>query len=179
VVDLQAPNFETRVAIIRKKLELEQIQFPDELAYFIANRVRSNIRQLEGALTRVISYSSLMGYPLSVPLAESVLEDVLAHEEELSVSTDTIQKVVAEHFDVRVADLKGNRKPKNIAQPRMIAMYLCREMTEFSLQDIGDAFGGRDHSTIIHGHKTVQARIQADPKFKMVIATLRKKVEKP
>ena len=178
VVDLQAPNFETRVAIIRKKAEFENIEFPDDLSYFIANRVRSNVRQLEGALTRVVSYGSLMGYPLSVSLAESVLEDVLVYEEGLTISTDSIQKVVAEHFDIRVADLKGNRKPKNIAQPRMIGMYLCREMTNFSLQDIGDAFGGRDHSTIIHGHRTIRARIQTDPKLKMLVATLKKKVEK-
>ncbi len=178
IVDLQVPNFETRVAIIRKKSELENLELPDELSYFIANKVRSNIRQLEGALTRVVSYASLMGYPLSVSLAESVLEDVLAYEEELSVSTESIQKVIADHFDVRVADLKGNRKPKNIVHPRMIAMFLCREMTDSSLQDIGDAFGGRDHSTIIHGHRTIREKIQSDPKLKMIVATLKKKIEK-
>jgi len=179
VVDLQVPNFETRVAIIRKKTELEGVELPDDLAYFIANRVRSNVRQLEGAITRVISYASLMGRPLTTELAEDVLQDVLAFELEHSVSIESIQKVVAEQFDVRVADLKGSRKPKNIAQPRMIGMYLCREMTDCSLQEIGDSFGGRDHSTIIHGHKSVRERILNDPKLKMLIATLKKRIEKP
>lgn len=178
VVDLQVPNFETRVAIIRQKAMLEHADMPDEVSYYIASKVRSNVRQLEGAMTRVLSYASLLGYPLTVSLAESVLEDILAFEEEHSVSADIIQRVVAEYFDVRVADLKGNRKPKNIAQPRMIAMYLSREMTDLSLQDIGDVFGGRDHSTIIHGHRTVRDRIQNDPKLKMIITTLKKKIEK-
>ena len=178
VVDLQVPDFETRTAIIRKKAELENLQVPDDVLYFIANRIKSNIRQLEGALTKVISYASLMRYPLSVSLAETVLQDILSREDELIVSIESIQKVVAEHFDIRVADLKGNRKPKNIVQPRMIAMYLCREMTGMSLQEIGDAFGGRDHSTIIHGHKTISDRIENDLRLKMIVTTIKKKIER-
>jgi chromosomal replication initiator protein len=178
VVDLQLPDFETRAAIIRKKAEGEGSEIPDEVAYFLADRIRSNIRQLEGALVRVLSYASLMSLPVTIAVCNSVLEDVLMAEQRHEISLDEIQRRVAEHFDIRVADMKSSRRPKAIAFPRQIAMYLARELTDCTLQEIGEAFGGKDHSTIIHGHRLVKNRLEDDSKLKLTIASLSKSLQK-
>ncbi len=177
VVDLQLPDLETRVAIVKKNAEYAKFEISDDVAFFLADRVHSNIRQLEGALIRVASYASLMKHPITIALCENVLEDILLSEEN-SVTLDDIQKLVAEHFDIRVADMKSNRRPKAIAYPRQIAMYLARELTTYSLHEIGQAFGGRDHSTIVHGHKTIKNRLQKDPKLKITVSSLNRKILK-
>jgi chromosomal replication initiator protein len=178
VVDLQLPDFETRVAIVRKKAECDGISISDEVAYFLADRIRSNVRQLEGALTRAVSYASLMALPLTVALCNNVLEDLLVAEQRHTISLDEIQRRVAEHFDIRVADMKSSRRPKAIAFPRQIAMYLARELTACTLQEIGEAFGGKDHSTIIHGHRLVKNRLEQDAKLRLTITSLSRSLRK-
>ncbi len=178
VVDLQLPDFETRVAIVRKKAECEGMDISDDVAYFLADRVHSNVRQLEGALIRVVSYASLMSLPITVALCNSVLEDILVAEQRHELSLDEIQRSVAEHFDIRVADMKSSRRPKSIAFPRQIAMYLARELTACTLQEIGESFGGKDHSTIIHGHRLVKNRLDDDPKLRLTITSLSRSLQK-
>ena len=178
VVDLQLPDFETRVAIIRKKAECEGINIPDDVAYYLADRVRSNVRQLEGALIRVVSYGSLMSLDVTIGLCNSVLEDILVAEQQHEISLDEIQRRVAEHFDIRVADMKSSRRPKSIAFPRQIAMYLARLLTSCTLQEIGEAFGGKDHSTIIHGCRLIEKRLGEEPKLKLTVASLSRSLQK-
>jgi chromosomal replication initiator protein len=178
VVDLQMPDFETRVAIILKKAECEGINIPDDVAYYLADRVRSNVRQLEGALVRVVSYASLMSLDVTIALCNRVREDLLVAEQQHAISLDEIQRHVAEHFDIRVADMKSSRRPKSIAFPRQIAMYLTRLLTSCTLQEIGEAFGGKDHSTIIHGCRLVEKRLNEDPKLKLTIAFLSRNLQK-
>ena len=184
VVDLQPPDFETRVAILLKNAaylksssnngHYKNIELPENVAYFIARKVKSNIRQLEGALIKVLSYAAMLSVPLTVALAERVLQDMITDEELSALPLDEVQKRVAEFFDIRVADMKSNKKPKNIARPRQVAMYLARELTDLSLQDIGDAFGGKDHSTIIYGHKVIKGRMSSDPKLRQNILKIMK-----
>src|ERR1043165_1381911 len=148
VTDMQPPDVETRLAILRKKEKQMGIDLPEDILNFLAQRIRTNIRRLEGAHVRVASYSSLTGQKLSLEVVEGLLRDVLQEEGRFTISIEVIQKRVAEHFDIRLADMTSKRRPENIAFPRQIAMYLVREMTENSLSSIGEAFGGRDHGTI-------------------------------
>ena len=178
VVDLQLPDFETRAAIVRKKAECEGISLPDDVAYFLADRVRMNVRQLEGALIRVASYSSLLPLPVTVAVCNSVLADILVAEQRFEITPDEVQRRVAEHFDIRVADMKSSRRPKSIAFPRQVAMYLTRELTSCTLQAIGEAFGGKDHSTIIHGHRLIKRRLEEDSKLRLTVAALSRGLQK-
>jgi len=181
VVDLQPPDFETRVAILHKRVAIlnrehqnGKMVLPDELAFYLARKVKSNIRQLEGALLKIAAYATMLKVPLTISLAEKVLADCISEEEIQSISLEEIQKKVAEFFDIRVADMKSSRKPKNIAQPRQIAMYLAREHTDLSLQEIGEGFGGKDHSTIIYGHKIIKKKMASDPRLRQSIQKLMK-----
>ncbi len=176
VVDLQVPELETRVAILLKNAEASHIALSEEVAFFVAHKVRLNIRELEGALLRVASYASLMRRPLTVSLAKHVLKDILIRAAGRSVTIDTIQKKVAEYFDIRVADMKSNRRPKTIAYPRQIAMYLSRELTSHSFQEIGDAFGGRDHSTVIYAHKLIDRRLSTNSKLGLLVPRLKQEL---
>jgi chromosomal replication initiator protein len=171
--ELQPPDVETRVAILRKKAATMGVRVPDAVLQFIAERVRTNVRKLEGALTRVASFVSLDGgrTPL-VDRLEQLLRDLLQEEARRSISVDQIQKRVAEHFDIRIADMTSKRRPANIAFPRQIAMYLTRELTKLSLSEIGDAFGGRDHGTVLHAHRLVRERSVADEKTRQVVRFL-------
>ena len=166
------------MAILRKKAECEGINIGDDVAYYLADRVRSNVRQLEGALVRVVSYGSLMSLDVTIALCNSVLEDILVAEQAHAISLDEIQRRVAEHFDIRVADMKSSRRPKSIAFPRQIAMYLTRLLTSCTLQEIGEAFGGKDHSTVIHGCRLIEKRLDDDPKLKLTIASLSRSLQK-
>src|SRR6266446_5774734 len=150
VTDMQPPDVETRLAILRKKEMLMGVSLPEDILNFLAQRVRSNIRRLEGALVRVASYASLTGKKLTLEVVESLLREVLHEEGRFTLSIDVIQKKVAEHFDIRLADMASKRRPENIVFPRQIAMFLARQMTESSLNSIGEAFGGRDHGTVLH-----------------------------
>jgi len=162
VVDLQPPDHETRVAILRKEAEWQHLHIPDGILQFIAERIHSNIRKLEGALIQVASFASLTNAPLTIPLVEQLLAGSIDNEVERFISIDEIQKKVAEFFDIRVADMKSSRRPKTIAFPRQIAMFLSRELTPCSLSEIGEAFGGRDHTTVIHACRTIEEKTTWD-----------------
>ena len=158
-VETQIPRTETRVAILRKKMDDWDVKLSEEVIRFLAERIRSNVRRLEGALVRLATYASLSGISITIERAETLLRDILREEGSKQVSIDAIQKAVSEHFDIRLVDMSSRRRPANIAFARQVAMYLSRKMTQSSLMEIGDAFGGRDHGTVIHAVKKVEQRI--------------------
>ena len=154
-VQIEPPELEMRVAILKKKAEAEDIQLDDEVAFFIAKHLRSNVRELEGALKRVLAYSSFHGRAISLELAKDALKDVIGSVRNIGI--DNIQKTVADYYKIKVADLFSKKRTRAIARPRQIAMWLCREATAHSFPEIGDAVGGRDHTTVIHAVKTVDS----------------------
>jgi chromosomal replication initiator protein len=163
ITDIQPPDLETRIAILRKKVKADQIEIRDpELLTFIASRVSTNIRELEGALTRVVAFASLTGRSLSVDLAQDVLKDVFPQGETAQISIERIQELVCERFGVTHAELTGDRRSQNIVYPRQVAMYLSRELTDSSLPKIGKEFGGRDHTTVIHATSKIARMIRED-----------------
>jgi len=168
--ELQPPAIETRLAILRKKARGMQIKLPDEIFEFLANRIRSNVRRLEGALMRVASFASLSGKQLTREVIEHLLKDILQEEARTSITIEQIQRRVAEHFDVRLADMTSKRRPASIAFPRQVAMYLARELTKSSLNEIGDAFGGRDHGTVLHACKLVKRRMKEQDNIRQTIS---------
>src|SRR3989441_1755424 len=168
--ELQPPAIETRLAILRKKARGMQIKLPDEIFEFLANRIRSNVRRLEGALMRVASFASLSGKQLTGEVIEHLLKDILQEEARTSITIEQIQRRVAEHFDVRLADMTSKHRPANIAFPRQVAMYLARELTKSSLNEIGDAFGGRDHGTVLHACKLVRRRMKEQDNLRQTIS---------
>jgi chromosomal replication initiator protein len=169
--ELQPPDVETRMAILRKKADTLGIKLRDEIFEFLATRIRTNVRRLEGALMRVASFASLsMGKALTNEVVEHLLKDILQEEARHAVTIEQIQRRVAEHFDVRLADMTSKRRPANIAFPRQIAMYLARELTKASLNEIGDAFGGRDHGTVLHACKLVKRRMQEQDNIRQTIS---------
>jgi chromosomal replication initiator protein len=169
--ELQPPDVETRMAILRKKARTLQINLRDEIFEFLANRIRTNVRRLEGALMRVASFASLSGgRELTAEAVEHLLKDILQEEARRSVTIEQIQRRVAEHYDVRLADMTSKRRPANIAFPRQVAMYLARELTKASLNEIGDAFGGRDHGTVLHACKLVKKRMAEQDKLRQTVS---------
>ncbi len=176
VTDLQPPDVEMRLAILNKKAALMGVQLPEEIMNFLANRIRTNIRRLEGALIRVASYAALTGKKLSLEVVEGLLREVLHEEGRYSISIEVIQKRVAEHFDIRLADMTSKRRPENIAFPRQVAMFLARQMTESSLNTIGEAFGGRDHGTVLHACRLVKDRMEVDANVRQVVSYLEKQL---
>jgi chromosomal replication initiator protein len=163
ITDIQPPDLETRIAILRKKVKADQIEIRDpELLTFIASRVSTNIRELEGALTRVVAFASLTGRALSVDLAQDVLKDVFPQGEGVQISIERIQELVCERFSVTHDELTGDRRSQNIVYPRQVAMYLSRELTDASLPKIGKEFGGRDHTTVIHATSKIARLIRED-----------------
>jgi chromosomal replication initiator protein len=176
--ELQPPDIETRMAILRKKMQILHVQLSQEILEFLAQRVRTNVRRLEGALMRVASYVSLSGREISRETVEQLLRDILQEEAKKIVTIDQIQKKVAEHFDVRLADMTSKRRPANIAFPRQIAMYLARRHTKSSLNEIGDAFGGRDHGTVLHACKTVLERMKKEDQVRQLILLLDTQLER-
>jgi chromosomal replication initiator protein len=165
-----------RLAILNKKAQIMGVTLPSEILNFLANRIRANIRRLEGALIRVASYASLTGKKLTVEIVEGLLREILHEEGRLSVSIESIQKKVAEHFDIRLADMTSKRRPENIVFPRQIAMFLSRHMTESSLSCIGEAFGGRDHGTVLHACRLVKDRMSVDSNVRQVVSYLEKQL---
>lgn len=175
IADIQPPETETRIAILKKKAESEGMVLPDEVAIYLAGRIKSNIRELEGSLIRLEAYSSLHGVPVSLPLAEEVFRQL--HGEDRPLTADDIQKTVANFFNIKVADLKSPRKQKIIALPRQIAMYLCRKHTEMSYPEIGARFGGKDHTTIIHAVKKIEKMMGDDPTVKNAVESVEKNLQ--
>lgn len=161
VTDIQPPDFETRVAILKKKMEKETVYVSDDVAYFIANKIKSNIRELEGALIRVVAYCTLTGAPLNLKVAQDILKDSV-QEELQKITIEKIQRAVAEYFSVSVSDLRSKRRTKSIARPRQIAMYLIRTLTDHSLPEIGEYFGGRDHTTVLHSYQKVSGETKVN-----------------
>lgn len=178
VTDIQPPDLETRIAILRKKAEREIVGVPDEVTFFLADRIKSNIRELEGALIRVVAYASLLGGEVTVDLAKEVLKDALVDEEERRITIDLIQKRVAEYFDIGVSNMRVKGRTKAIAYPRQIAMYLVRSLTGHSLPEIGEYFGGRDHTTVLHAYNKVQSQINRDPNTKKLVDGLISNIKK-
>ena len=171
IADIQPPDFETRVAILKKKAEVERVRLPDDVAYLIASRIKANIREIEGSLTRMIAFCALSGREMSVELAHEVLADIWGEDEKV-ITIDHIQRKVGDFFGVKLSDLRAKNRTKAVAFPRQIAMYLARQLTHASLAEIGRAFGGKDHTTVLHAVEKVQTLIQDDVKLKKTIDTL-------
>jgi chromosomal replication initiator protein len=168
IADIQPPDFETRVAILKKKAALERVRLADDVAYLIASRVKSNIRELEGSLTRMIAFCALTGREMSVDLAQEVLGELWGEEEKV-ITIEQIQRKVAEAYGIKLADLKAKNRTKAVAFPRQIAMYLARQLTHSSLSEVGRAFGGKDHTTVLHAVDKIQVLLQEDPKLRKAI----------
>jgi chromosomal replication initiator protein len=163
ITDIQPPDVETRIAILRKRVKTDNIEITDpQVLGFIAERISSNIRELEGALTRVVAFSSLTGRPLTVALAQDVLRDVFPQGASAQVSIERIQKTVSDRFGLSLAELCSERRSQNIVYPRQVAMYLSRQLTDSSLPRIGKEFGGRDHTTVIHATTKIERLIRED-----------------
>ena len=168
IADIQSPDLETKVAILKKKADAEAVPLPDNVAMYIAGKIKSNIRELEGSLIRLIAYASLTGQEISLPLAQQVLRNILDHEEK-AITIETIQKFVADYYKLKLADLKSRNNSKSIAMPRQIAMYLCKSLTHASLPEIGRSFGGKHHSTVIHSIRKIEDMRQRDADFNSLI----------
>ncbi len=164
IADIQSPDLETKVAILKRKAEAEAVPLPDDVAMYIAGKIKSNIRELEGSLIRLIAYASLTGREISLHLAQEVLKKVLGHEER-AVTIEQIQKFVSEFYQLKLGDLKSRNNAKSVAMPRQVAMFLCKSLTNASLPEIGRAFGGKHHSTVIHSIRKIEELRQKDPDF--------------
>jgi len=171
IADIQPPDLETKVAILKRKAELDRINLPDNVALFIASKIKSNIRELEGSLVRLTAYASLKGLPVDLDLAHEVLRTIIA-EESSGVSVDLIQKTVAGHYGLKVADLKSKNNARKVAVPRQVAMYLCKTLTKASLPEIGREFGGKHHTTVLHSVNKISQLYGKDPDFHKAINNL-------
>jgi chromosomal replication initiator protein len=168
IADIQSPDLETKVAILKKKAEAEAVPLPDNVAIYIAGKIKSNIRELEGSLIRLIAYASLTGQEITLPLAQDVLKNILDHEVK-AVTIEIIQKFVADYYNLKLVDLKSRNNSKSVAKPRQIAMYLCKSLTHASLPEIGRSFGGKHHSTVIHSIRKVEDQRKKDSDFNTLI----------
>jgi chromosomal replication initiator protein len=169
IADIQSPDLETKIAILKKKAETEAVPLPDDVAIYIAGRIKSNIRELEGSLIRLIAYASLTGQEISLSLAQEVLKNILDHDER-AVTIEIIQKYVADYYNLKLVELKSRNNSKSVAMPRQIAMYLCKSLTHASLPEIGRSFGGKHHSTVIHSIRKVEDLRKRDPDFNSLIS---------
>ena len=168
IADIQPPDIETKVAILKKKAETEGIPLPDNVAIYIAGKIKSNIRELEGSLIRLIAYASLTGREISLPLTQDVLRNVLQNDDR-AITIEIIQKFVSEYYQLKLGELKSRNNSKSIAMPRQIAMYLCKNLTTASLPEIGKSFGGKHHSTVIHSIRKIEDLRQRDGDFNTLI----------
>ncbi|HEY8362880.1 MAG TPA: chromosomal replication initiator protein DnaA [Tissierellaceae bacterium] len=177
IADIQPPDLETRIAILRKKASVENIKVNDDVILYIASKIESNIRELEGALIRVVAYSSLTNSEITVELAEEALKDILSSNKVIEITVDSIKEVVARNFKIKIEDFNSKKRTKSIAYPRQIAMYLTRELTDLSLPKIGDEFGGRDHTTVIHAYDKITADMKKNPDLKRKIDEMIKQIK--
>jgi len=171
IADIQPPDFETRVAILKKKAEDERVHLPDDVAYLIASRIKANIREIEGSLTRMIAYCSLNGREMSVDLAQEVLSELWGDEDRI-ITIEHIQRKAAEFFSIKLSDMRAKNRTKAVAFPRQVAMYLARHLTHASLAEVGRAFGGKDHTTVLHAVEKIDGLVQEDPRFKRTLDSL-------
>ena len=179
IADIQPPDVETRVAILEKKAEFEGIELPQDVAIFLATSIDSNVRELEGSLTRLGAFASLNKCPITVDFARDVLQSVLRERVDRAITIESIQKAVCDFFRIRPNDLRSKRRTRTIALPRQVAMYLCRRYTNASFPVIGDRFGGRDHSTVIHAAQVIERRLREDPAFRATVERLERLLERP
>jgi len=179
ITDIQPPDLETRIAILRKKAKAENLDIPNEVMVYIANQIDTNIRELEGALIRVVAYSSLINKDMTVHLAAEALKDIIPSSKPTVITINHIQKTIAISFGLRQEELKAKKRTKSVAFPRQIAMYLSRELTDYSLPKIGDEFGGRDHSTVIHAYDKISNQLKVDSDLEQTIKTLINKIKNP
>lgn len=177
IADIQAPDYETRIAILRKKADTEGLVVPDEVMAFIAKCIVSNIRELEGALTRIVAYATLTNQQITIDLAETALKDIFSENVAVQVTPELIQDIVSRHYNIRIEEMTGSKKPKNIAYPRQIAMYLTRKLLDISLPKIGDQFGGRDHTTVIHAIAKIERELEKDNELQKTIFELEKQIK--
>ncbi|BCN28706.1 chromosomal replication initiator protein DnaA [Anaeromicropila herbilytica] len=175
-VDIQSPDYETRMAILKKKEELDGLHIDNEVMKYIATNIKSNIRELEGALTKIDAYSKLEKKEITVELATQALKDLISPNDKKEITADFIAQIVSEHFNVTQAEMLSSKKSRNIAYPRQITMYLCRKMTELSLTDIGKKLGNRDHTTVLHGIDKVTKDLEKDQTLQNAIEVLTKKI---
>jgi len=178
VTELQPPDIETRIAILKKKAAAMDVKLSDQVIEFIAEKIHTNIRRLEGALIRVASYASLTGKEVNRDALESLLRDALHEEAKRTLTIESIQKKVAEHFDIRLADMTSRRRPQNVAFPRQVAMYLSRTLTSRSLADIGESFGGRDHGTVLHACRVIEKRTDKDQRLRQTVSYLEQSLKR-
>lgn len=176
IADIQSPDYETRMAILKKKEELDGLKIDEEVLKYIATNIKSNIRELEGALTKIVAFSRLKKRELNVDLAEEALKDIISPNEKKVITPDLIVEVVAEHYNITPSDIYSKDKSRNISYPRQIVMYLCRKLTELSVTDIGKALGNRDHSTVLHGDEKIQKDIKKDQVISNTVDVLIKKI---
>ncbi|MFD1884996.1 chromosomal replication initiator protein DnaA [Paenibacillus wenxiniae] len=179
ITDIQPPDLETRIAILRKKARAENLDIPNEAMMYIANQIDTNIRELEGALIRVVAYSSLTNQDVTSHLAAEALKDIIPSSRPKMITIQDIQQRVGEYYNLKLEDFKARKRTKAVAFPRQIAMYLSRELTDYSLPKIGEAFGGRDHTTVIHAHEKISQSLKADQDLFKVVNNLMDKIKNP
>lgn len=175
--DINPPDYETRIAILRKKAQLENFIVPDEIITFIASEIQSNIRELEGALSKITAYCMLTNQPITVSLAEEILRDMIPLKNQKLISLELIQKAVAEHYKMPIQEFKQKKRTRIVAFPRQVAMYLCRELTDLSLPQIGEKFGGRDHTTVLHAFDKINELRKTDPSIDKSINDIINKIK--
>jgi chromosomal replication initiator protein len=179
LADISSPDYETRMAILRKKEELdglERYDIPDEVLQYIANNVKSNIRELEGSLNKLIALANLEKKPIDIPLAAEALKDMISPDDNREITSELIMDVVSEHFNIPVSELKGKKRNSEIVLPRQIVMYLCRTMTDTPLKSIGIILGGKDHASVSHGVKKIEHDIQVDEALNNTVNIIKKKI---
>jgi chromosomal replication initiator protein len=176
IADIQPPDFETRMAILKKKADVENLNIPNDVLVYIATKIKSNIRELEGALIRIVAFSSLTNKEISVELASEALKDIISKKQSKQVTVDLIQEVVANYYSLRIEDFKSARRTRNVAFPRQIAMYLARKITDMSLPKIGEEFGGRDHTTVIHAYEKISQQLKVDEALQNAVNELTKRI---
>ncbi|WP_172254831.1 chromosomal replication initiator protein DnaA [Saccharibacillus deserti] len=179
ITDIQPPDLETRIAILRKKARAEKLDVPNEAMMYIANQIDTNIRELEGALIRVVAYSSLTNQDVTAHLAAEALKDIIPSSRPRIITIQDIQQRVGEYYNLKMEDFKARKRTKAIAFPRQVAMYLSRELTDYSLPKIGEAFGGRDHTTVIHAHEKISQSLKIDQELTKVVHSLTEKIKNP
>jgi chromosomal replication initiator protein len=178
ITDVQPPDLETRIAILRKKAIADNLDVTNEVLYYIADQVANNIRELEGALIRVVAYSTMLNQPITIDLALEALKNLVAPNQPKVIGIPDIQQVVGNYYQLRIEDLKSKKRTKTIAYPRQIAMYLSRELTDSSLPKIGEDFGGRDHTTVIHAHEKISRMLNNDQELEQVIMELKNRLSR-
>jgi chromosomal replication initiator protein len=176
IADIQAPDIETRIAILKKKAQMDKIVVSDDVIFYIADNILSNIRELEGALNRVIAFSSLTNRPITLELTQECLKQLISNSNNREINPNTIMKTVGRYFDINPDLLTGSKRSRDITYPRQIAMFLCRELTDLSLPKIGQAFGGKDHTTVLHACEKVQEEIQRNSETRRAISEMKKNI---